>query len=111
MRSGPDAFLALGEVQQLGSLVRLFGVATPGAQVTLEGTDFETTTTASERGRFVLNIVPDAVTAGGNGHGNGNQPPGARSRAGSWLYLEVSGVPTLCVCTFKQSVTDVSQLS
>ena len=36
VRSGPDVFLALGEVQQLGSLVRLFGVATPGAQVHAE---------------------------------------------------------------------------
>ena len=80
IRSGPDAFLALGEVQQLGSLTRLSGVATPGAQVTLEGTDFETTTTASARGRFVLNILPDAVTAGATVTVTATSPLGAVTR-------------------------------
>ena len=80
VRSGPDAFLALGEVQRVGSLVHLFGVATPGAQVTLSGSDLEVTTTASAQGRFVLNLVPNAVTEGATVTVTATSPLGAVTR-------------------------------
>ena len=80
VRDGPDALLAIGEVQQLGRLIRLFGVATPGAQIVLEGADFETTTTTSEQGRFVLNILPDTVSAGATVTVTATSPLGAVTR-------------------------------